>query len=138
MGRWGLAVVRGRSMLPTLTDGDRLLVRHGDSPRTGGLAVVRLPSGADGGSTAEVVAVKRVVARQSEGWWVERDNPREGVDSWSVGAVPANRVVARVLCRVWPRPSLLRQGHLDSRRTGHGCADRVEHHVRRLRRLLLR
>jgi phage repressor protein C with HTH and peptisase S24 domain len=91
-------------MLPTLRSGDRLIVRHGSPPRVGGLVVVRLPAGADG-----VVAVKRAGARTAEGWWVERDNPGEGVDSWSVGAVPDDRVVARVLARVWPRPSLLRR-----------------------------
>lgn len=92
--RIGLAVVRGRSMQPTLYDGDRLLVLHGAVPRPGRLAVVRLPDG--------VVAVKRVVRREPDGWWVERDNPREGVDSWSVGVVADEDVVARVLVRVWP------------------------------------
>ena len=104
MRRWGLAVVHGRSMLPTLRSGDRLLVRHGSPPRVGDLVVVRLPGRADG-----VVAVKRASARTAEGWWVERDNPGEGVDSWSVGAVPVDHVVARVLARLWPRPSLLRR-----------------------------
>jgi signal peptidase I len=94
MHRWGLAVVRGRSMEPTLREGDRLLVRHGATPRIGGLAVVRLPRGP--------VSVKRVRRRDQEGWWVERDNPREGVDSWQVGAVPPGDVVAVVVCRVWP------------------------------------
>lgn len=94
--RVGLAVVRGRSMLPTLRDGDRLLVLHGVAPRPGRAALVKLPGG--------VVAVKRVVRRDGEGWWVERDNPVEGVDSWSVGAIPEHDVVARVLLRVWPRP----------------------------------
>lgn len=92
--RLGLAVVRGRSMQPTLHDGDRLLVVHGARPRAGGLVVVRLPDG--------VVAVKRAARRDSGGWWVERDNPREGVDSWTVGAIPDRDVVAKVLVRVWP------------------------------------
>jgi hypothetical protein len=94
MHRWGLAVVRGRSMEPTLREGDRLLVRHGATPRIGRLAVVRLPSGP--------VSVKRVTRRDQDGWWVERDNPREGVDSWQVGAVQPDGVVAAVVCRVWP------------------------------------
>ena len=58
------------------------------------MAVVRLPDG--------VVAVKRVVRREAAGWWVERDNPTAGVDSWTVGALADDAVLARVLCRVWP------------------------------------
>jgi len=80
-------------MHPTLYDGDRLLVRHGGRPRSGGLAVVRLPTG--------VVAVKRV-RREGNGWWLERDNPIEGVDSWTVGAISDADVLARVYARVWP------------------------------------
>lgn len=96
----GLAVVRGRSMQPTLRDGDRLLVVHGARPRVGGLVVVRLPDG--------VVAVKRAVRREPGGWWVERDNPTEGVDSRAVGVVAERNVVARVLCRAWPLPGWMR------------------------------
>ena len=99
---WGVAVVRGRSMQPTLYDGDRLLVQHGATPRLGDVAVVRLPSG--------VVAVKRVTARDRDGWWVERDNPEEGVDSWSVGAIADQDVVAVARARLWPlRRSPLRR-----------------------------
>jgi signal peptidase I len=98
LSTWGMAVVRGRSMQPTLYDGDRLLVRHGAVPRVGDLVVVRLPDG--------VVAVKRATFREQAGrepgWWVERDNPRVGVDSWAVGAVPDSRVVAVVVTRIWP------------------------------------
>ncbi len=95
--RIGVGVVRGRSMEPTLVDGDRLLLLHGVSPRVGGLAVVRLPGG--------VVAVKRAVRREPGAWWVERDNPRVGVDSWLVGAVPDRDVVARVVLRL-PAPRI--------------------------------
>ncbi|MPZ63380.1 MAG: peptidase S24 [Propionibacteriales bacterium] len=94
MALWGLAVVRDRSMEPTLYDGDRLLVRYGIRPRVGRLAVVRLPE--------RGLAVKRVTRLESDGWWVERDNPTEGVDSWLVGAIPDDDVVAVVACRVWP------------------------------------
>ena len=93
--RVGVGVVRGRSMEPTYRDGDRLLLLHGARPRVGRVAVVRLPG-------SGVVAVKRVVRREAGGWWVERDNPAEGVDSWTVGAVPDSGVVAVVLARWWP------------------------------------
>jgi phage repressor protein C with HTH and peptisase S24 domain len=102
LSSWGLAVVRGRSMQPTMYDGDRLLVRHGATPRAGDVVVVRLPG--------DVVAVKRATVRQDGGWWVERDNPVEGVDSWSVGAIPGPDVIAVVRARVWPqRRSRLRR-----------------------------
>ena len=97
MGRYGFAIVRGRSMAPTLREGDRLLVRYGRAPRIGRLALVRLPA-------REGVSIKRVTARDRDGWWVERDNPAEGVDSWLVGAIPDDDVVGVVLARVWPRP----------------------------------
>jgi signal peptidase I len=92
--RLGIAVVRGRSMLPTLRDGDRLLVRYGVPPAPGSLVVVRLPG--------RPPAVKRAVRRVPEGWWVERDNVVEGTDSWLVGAVPDDDVLAVVLRRLWP------------------------------------
>jgi phage repressor protein C with HTH and peptisase S24 domain len=98
MWRIGLAIVRGRSMTPTLRDGDRLLVAHGAGPRPGRLAVVRFDDG--------VVAVKRLDHESAQGWWVSRDNPQEGRDSWSAGPVPHSGVVALVIGRVWPRPTL--------------------------------
>jgi len=98
--RYGMAVVRGRSMEPTLYDGDRLLVDYRRPVRVGRMVVVRLPDG--------VVAVKRAVRREPGGWWVERDNPKEGVDSWTVGAVPDHDVLSVVLLRLWP---LRRRSH---------------------------
>ena len=96
--RWGIAVVRGRSMEPTLVDGDRLLVRYGAEPVAGRLAVVLLPG--------DVLAVKRLVRRHDSGhgpgWWVQRDNPLEGVDSRTVGALPDADVRAIARCRIWP------------------------------------
>ena len=79
-------------MEPTLFPGDVLLVLHGGRPRVGRLLVVRLPNA--------VVAVKRASRREPGGWWVERDNPDVGVDSWSVGVVPDGDVIARVLVRL--------------------------------------
>jgi hypothetical protein len=81
-------------METTLFDGDRLLVLYGARPRLGRLVLVRL--------AGRPIAVKRVTRRMDDGWWVERDNPTEGVDSWLVGAVPDRDVVAVVLARFWP------------------------------------
>lgn len=101
-GRLGVAVVRGSSMTPTLREGDRLLVGHAARVRPGDLVVVQLPEG-------RPLAVKRAWRREGAGWWVERDNPAEGVDSWLVGAIPDGDVRGVVLARAWPRPRWLRR-----------------------------
>ena len=90
----GFAVVSGRSMEPTLYDGDRLLVCYGARPKPGRLAVIRLPN--------RPVSVKRLVSRLDDGWWVSRDNPAEGVDSGQVGTISDSDVLAAVVMRVWP------------------------------------
>lgn len=99
MPRFGFAVVRGRSMEPTLHDGDRLLIRYHTTPRPGRVAIVRLP--------ARGTAVKRIARRTDDGWWVERDNPAEGVDSWLIGAIADEDVLGVAVARVWPRPRIM-------------------------------
>jgi hypothetical protein len=89
----GLVRVRGASMEPTLREGDLLLVRWGAPPRVGRLAVVVLPEG-------RPLSVKRIARRVPDGWWVERDNPAIGVDSWLVGALPESAIRAVVLLRL--------------------------------------
>jgi hypothetical protein len=81
-------------MEPTLRDGDHLLVRWGGQPRPGRLVVVRWPD--------RPLSVKRAALRSGDGWWVERDNPAEGVDSWQAGAVPPADVLGTVVLRLWP------------------------------------
>ena len=98
--RWGIAVVRGRSMQPTLADGDRLLIRYGASPQPGRIAIVQLPERSG-------LSVKRIGWADSGGWWIERDNAAEGVDSWQVGPVAADAVEAVALLRIWPKPRML-------------------------------
>ncbi|MGH3444771.1 MAG: S24 family peptidase [Nocardioidaceae bacterium] len=98
--RWGFAVVRGSSMLPTLRPGDRLLVRHGGSPRVGAVVVCRLSD-----RHGPVVAVKRAVRREPGGWWVQADHQQPGVvDSWRVGTILDADLIAVAVARVWPRP----------------------------------
>ena len=92
--RLGRVLVRGRSMEPTLREGDHLLVRWGGHAEPGALVVVRWPG--------RPLSVKRAVLRDADGWWVERDNPAEGTDSWSAGPVRDGDVLATVLLRLWP------------------------------------
>jgi signal peptidase I len=98
--RWGIAIVRGRSMLPTLRDGDRLLIRYGRLPRVGEVAVVRFD---------DVVAIKRLSLRDGDEWWFSRDNSSEGVDSWTRGvASRSDDIRGTAVLRLWPRTGGLR------------------------------
>lgn len=84
-------------MEPALHDGDRLLVRWGRGrARAGAVAVIRLPD--------RPLSIKRLAFREPGGWWVERDNPAVGVDSWQVGAVPDEDLIGVALVRLAPSP----------------------------------
>ena len=97
MRGFGVVVVRGASMEPALHDGDRLLVRWGRGrARPGAVAVVRLPD--------RPLSIKRLAFREPQGWWVERDNPAVGIDSWHVGAIPDADLVAVAIWRLAPSP----------------------------------
>lgn len=99
-----MAVVRGASMEPTLSAGDRLLVSYRRSARPGDVVVARLADG--------TVAVKRATERRTArtgdpAWWLLSDNPDEGVDSRHRGPVPDRDVIAVTVARIWPRPRML-------------------------------
>jgi nickel-type superoxide dismutase maturation protease len=94
-------------MVPALRHGDQVLVRWcaGDrGVRPGRLVVVRLPDG--------VLAVKRLIRRMPDGRvWIEGDNPFGSTDSRTLGPLPRDAVVGRVLVRIWPRPGHIRTSH---------------------------
>jgi phage repressor protein C with HTH and peptisase S24 domain len=89
-------------MLPTLREGDLLLVRYGAPPRPGDLVVARF---ADGTLTVKRAGEERRTRSGAAGWWLLSDNPDEGVDSRHRGVVAAHDVVAVVVARLWPRPT---------------------------------
>jgi phage repressor protein C with HTH and peptisase S24 domain len=103
-GRYGMAVVHGRSMEPTLSDGDRLLVVYAAAPAAGDVVLAQFADG--------TVAVKRAAEQRSlrsggPGWWLLSDNPEEGIDSRHRGPVPNEYVLAVVRLRLWPSPRRL-------------------------------
>lgn len=102
---WPLRRVRvtGPSMVPALRHGDVLVVRltrPARLPPVGTVVVVALPD--------RPLAVKRLVRVEPGGRiWVEGDNPFGSADSRSLGALPADSVLGRVLWRLWPRPGVV-------------------------------
>ena len=90
-------------MHPTVSDGDRLLVRHGAPVQPGDVVVARF---ADGTVAVKRAAERRTTRAGSPGWWLLSDNPDEGVDSRHRGPVADADVLAVVRLRVWPPPRL--------------------------------
>jgi phage repressor protein C with HTH and peptisase S24 domain len=96
-------LVRGPSMVPTLRDGDALLVRRGGRAiRPGDVVVAAFRSRPD------LLVVKRAVAASAGGWEVRGDNDLVADDSRAYGVAD---VRGRVLLRYWPRPGRIRRRH---------------------------
>ncbi|MEU9161799.1 nickel-type superoxide dismutase maturation protease [Streptomyces sp. NPDC048424] len=96
--RFGVVEVTGASMVPTLTNGDQVVVRYGAAVRPGDVVVLRHPFQQD------LLVIKRAVERRPGGWWVLGDNPyNETGDSTVYGPVPAELVLATAVLRFRPR-----------------------------------
>jgi nickel-type superoxide dismutase maturation protease len=87
-----LVEVTGPSMVPTLLNGDWLLiqyVKNAEEVRPGDVVVLRHPLQQD------LLIVKRAVERREGGWWVLGDNAFVENDSREFGTVPDELVLAR-------------------------------------------
>jgi nickel-type superoxide dismutase maturation protease len=89
--------VRGRSMLPTLRPGDRLLVVRTARPARVGEVVLALDP-RDAGREL----VKRVAAVEREGVTLHGDNPAFSTDGRTFGTLPSEAIRWRVVVRWWP------------------------------------
>jgi phage repressor protein C with HTH and peptisase S24 domain len=90
--------VAGPSMVPTLRDGDSVIVRHGARIRPGDVVLARFRAGPD------LLVVKRAVRQMDDGWWLVSDNKFAGGDSFTHGVADVlGRVVLR-LSHGLPRP----------------------------------
>jgi phage repressor protein C with HTH and peptisase S24 domain len=85
--RIGTVLVSGPSMVPTLYDGDQLLVGYGWRVRPGDLVVGRFRE------RPELLVVKRAQSRYDGGWVLGSDNP------YATGPSGVADVEARVLLR---------------------------------------
>lgn len=101
----GIARISGASMVPTLYDGDTVLVRYGARIRPGDLVLAldpRRQDGVGGSPDRGLILVKRATRRQDGGWWLLADNPFAPGDSRQFGAVPERLVLGRVVLRIRP------------------------------------
>jgi nickel-type superoxide dismutase maturation protease len=90
--------VRGPSMAPTLKDGDVVLTRNRQQPRTGDVVVVTWVT------RPGQLSIKRVTGADHNLWHVEGDNPDASTDSRELGPAQVHGVV---VARLWPHPRLL-------------------------------
>ena len=88
--------ITGRSMLPTLRNGDRVLVLAARRLRVGDLVAIRDPR------RPERTIVKRVTAADSLWVTVAGDNAGGSTDSRHFGPVPRSLVRGRVIYRYAP------------------------------------
>lgn len=90
--------VRGRSMVPTLLPGDRLvLIRLARPPRRGEIVVA--PDPRDG----DRELIKRVAAVDGFGVTLRGDNPAFSTDARAFGTIDPSAVRWRAAFRYWPR-----------------------------------
>lgn len=88
--------VRGRSMVPTLLPGDRLLVARTAAPRAG--QIVLAPDPRD----ARRELIKRVARIEADGVELRGDDPTASTDARTFGRVPVGSIRWRAVLRYWP------------------------------------
>jgi phage repressor protein C with HTH and peptisase S24 domain len=94
---WQRVRVSGPSMVPTLRDGDVVLVRHGARVRPGDVVLATYES------MPGRYVLKRTARPDGHGWWLTSDNPAAGGDSAVHGVA---QVHARVILRWRPGAGL--------------------------------
>jgi signal peptidase len=78
-GAAAYVIVSGKSMEPTLADGDVVFARRQSSYRIGDIVAYRVPKGEAG---AGAMVIHRIVGGSAEsGYWTKGDN-RDGRDAW--------------------------------------------------------
>jgi len=91
--RYRTVQVRGPSMVPTLRDGDALVVDTRTAVRPGDIVLARFAA------LPHRLVVKRAIRPEGAGWWLEGDNGLVRDDSRQYG--PA-AVLGVVVVRYWP------------------------------------
>ena len=88
---WQWVRVSGPSMVPTLRDGDAVVVRHGAAIRAGDVVLARFRS------LPDRPVLKRAVAERDGGWVLASDNTFAGGDSATHGVADVQARVVLVV-----------------------------------------
>jgi phage repressor protein C with HTH and peptisase S24 domain len=98
---FGMAVVAGLSMVPTLAPGERLLVRYDGPIVLGDLVVFKY---------AGQIDVKRIERIETSGLFVLGDNDLVSTDSRNYGLIAHEDVLGTIVMRIWPKPGRIISG----------------------------
>jgi len=96
---YGMAIVSGLSMVPTLAPGERLLVRY-DGPIVLGDIVVF--------ERGNQIDIKRIERIELAGIFVVGDNELVSTDSRNYGLIPHDSVLGTSSIRIWPKPGRIK------------------------------
>jgi phage repressor protein C with HTH and peptisase S24 domain len=91
-------------MVPTLHDGDVVIVRHTGRIRSGDVVLARFRSMPDR------LVLKRAIRQVDGGWWLASDNALAGGDSATNGVADVHARVTWLVRRGLPRPLIRRSG----------------------------
>jgi nickel-type superoxide dismutase maturation protease len=95
IGRRKGFLVEGNSMLPTLKDGDAVLIKRRARIETGDIILANHPF------KKSVKILKRVKSFTAKGdLFLVGDNPPESTDSRTFGAVPLKYLIGKATCRL--------------------------------------
>ena len=97
--RYGMAVVSGLSMIPTLAPGERLLVRTDGPIVIGDIVAFERENQFD---------IKRILRIEADGIFVQGDNDLVSTDSRIYGLIPHDNVIGVATYRLWPKPGLIK------------------------------
>ncbi len=86
--------VKGNSMLPTLKNGEEVLVKPTETFQIDDIVVANHPF------KQSVVIIKRISEINEKGLFLVGDNPIESTDSRSFGEVSIKNVLGKVTCRL--------------------------------------
>src|SRR5262249_7179684 len=94
-GRYRAMIVDGDSMLPTLKNGDTVLIDPRSKGAVGEIVAANHPY------KQSVKLVKRVESINSEGRYIlTGDNPSGSTDSRSFGTISKDNIAGKVVCRI--------------------------------------
>jgi nickel-type superoxide dismutase maturation protease len=86
--------IEGNSMLPTLQNGDQVLVEKKEDYQINDIVVAKHPY------QKNVILIKRVSEINEKGFYLLGDNQSESTDSRTLGTFQPKEIIGKVICKL--------------------------------------